>query len=220
MLTALVLLYLLVPPAGRAALARTRRIGVPVGLALALWAGLPGALLADLVSLRAEAEILVAYAPVGVLAAFGGELTERRLLGPRPKRVYGRGQGAGIALAVYLVAVGLVAVPLYLFVFWTGQPFGLEPGRLPLPAGARITSDSGPGSCAAHFCQRDLRVEGPPGLAGSIGERLAADGWQPAGQGRWTRRNGWLIDDRPAYVSLTPEGDVVLVELAGSDGFG
>lgn len=226
MFTALQVLYLLGPLAGWAALTRSWRTGVPVGLVLLAWAGLAGALLLDLLDLRAEAEVYVAYVPAGVLVVFGGEWVERRRLGPRPAEVFGRARAVHATLSGYLVVFGLLAVPAIVFLLWLSQPFTARPGMLPLPAGAHITRDSGPdGSCALHACLRDLTVRGPGGQSGRetselLIRELRADGWHSDGRGGWTRRNGWLIDDRPAVIALTPKEDVVLVELAGSDGFG
>ncbi|MFJ8043151.1 hypothetical protein ACIRBX_21915 [Kitasatospora sp. NPDC096147] len=225
MFTALQVTYLAAPLAAWAALARSWRTGVPVAVVLLAWAGVAGALLLDLIHLRAEAEVYVAYAPVGALLVFGGEWIERRRLGARPKEAFGRAGAARATLGGYLVLFGLFAVPAVV-AFRLSQPFSAHPGMLPLPAGVHVTRDSGPGgSCALHACLRDLTVRGPAGRPGHetaelIGRELRADGWRSDGHGGWTRPNGWLIDDRPVTIHLTPKEDTVLVELAGSDGFG
>ncbi|TQF02186.1 hypothetical protein E6W39_07765 [Kitasatospora acidiphila] len=156
------LLFVLMPLACWLALARTRVAGTLVGLLLAGCAVLVTGVHEDWFTTRAKAEVYVGLPPVVLLLVAAGALAERRLRGPRPKRVYsGRSGGAWVALVAYLVFFGLLGTPVYLM--FTHDSFVPSTDEvLPLPSGLALLSKDDNGVCGSGTCSSGWRSAAPP----------------------------------------------------------
>jgi hypothetical protein len=216
------LLFALTPLACWLAMARTRAVGVPVGLALAGYAALVLCVRHGWLASRAHAEVYVGHAPVALLLITAGALVERRLRGPRPKRIYGsRTGGAWIVLGAYLAFFGLAASPLYVCFYLQDSFTPATTDVLPLPPGLSVTTQDS--ACGTNECGVGMTIGSSSGLSpDEIAARLRTGlthdhGWRFGPDDEACRPNGWLLDTRSRCVTVSVHDGTVDLLLNGYD---
>ncbi|MFU8871914.1 hypothetical protein [Micromonospora sp. SL4-19] len=196
--------------------ARTRRIGWIVGLALLGWAAV--ATVAVTAFPRAQAEVSVGYLPVAVTIVGVGRAVENRRLGraerPRGSWLY------RIAVVLAALVAGICA-PFSFYVF-NSEPFIPSADELlPVPAGLSTTVEEPAGHpCGSGVCGRFITVTGRSGQPTSdvydqVRQHLIGRGWDLGNGGQSCRPTGWLLDRRSMCVSVFARDSAVHVSFEG-----
>ncbi|MBE1488223.1 hypothetical protein [Plantactinospora soyae] len=196
--------------------ARTRRVGWTVGLALVGWAAVAAVVVTAFP--RARADVIVGYLPVAVAIIGVGRAVENRRLGRAE-----RDRGSWLyRLAIVLTSfVACVCAPFSFYAF-NGEPYLPSADELlPVPAGltATVEEPAGP-PCGSGACGRFITVTGRPGQSTGdvyeqIRQHLISRGWDLGHGGQSCRPTGWLLDQHSMCVSLSIREGGVRVSFEG-----
>ncbi|MDG4787579.1 hypothetical protein O7626_16825 [Micromonospora sp. WMMD1102] len=196
--------------------ARSRRIGWTVGLALLGWAVV--ATVVYTAFPRARADVFVGYLPVAVAIVGAGRAAEVRRLG---RAEPDRGSWP-YRLAIVLASfVACVCAPFSFYVF-NGEPYLPSADELlPVPAGLTATVEEPEGSaCGSGACGLAITVTGNPEQSVNevheqIRQHLTGRGWDLGHGGESCRPTGWILDQHSLCVSVFIQHGQVHVSFTG-----
>ncbi|WP_406210463.1 hypothetical protein OH807_40755 [Kitasatospora sp. NBC_01560] len=208
----LTLLYAALPTLCWTLIARTRAVGIPVGLVLLAGTTVLTGHSLGLWNFRGAPELYLEYVLLGGALVLGAVLAERRLLGgPRPKP---RPLRVSVATVLLNVQVGLVAslTPLIALVIFgnEGAPYGPPPS---LPAGYSLSRQPGEG-CGSSVCTAVWDVHGGPDLSADEKVRQLSAAVRGCGP------SGWLLDRRARCVSVSHVEGRIQLNISTSDAVG
>lgn len=204
-------LLVLLPLAHWQVRARSRSVGLAVGVPLVAWAALVLLFLLDAVELRNRGEFYALYLPVAALLVGLGSVVERLRLGPRTKqRLQGRARAIVVGFRVELLLGLPLALLLSLITVGEAEvPSASAAPALP-PGFSAVTVGEGCGNGHHATCGRTLEVTAPPGLTREQARRLL-----PIGDHR-CEPYGWLIDRRDFCVLVEESGGRIEIVLTMS----
>jgi hypothetical protein len=192
-------------------MARTRAIGIPIGLLLTGGAALVTAIVAGWLTVHAGAELCVLLLPAPALVVGAGLLFEHIHLGPRPKPGPHESHHAGVATGVLVIQtlLALVVGAFYSFAAFTQAEVPPVDAAPRMPAG--LVAGKASGSCGSSICTLFVPVSSTDGVpAEEIVRRL--------GRPHETcRPNGVLLDRRPRCTGVRRAGDTVELYVSISD---
>ncbi|WP_035845891.1 hypothetical protein [Kitasatospora azatica] len=217
--TLLGIVFVAVPLGCWAVLLRTAVVGSVVGALLLTYAAVVVAMHLEWIPDEIQAEVYLAYAPLTVALIALGTLTEGRLRGKRPSKVYVDMPGAVVtALCVYLAATALAA-PGYLMFQSYDSFVPSSTSVLPLPGGLTVLSDTT--ECTTDSCDRYLVIGGTHGqppdqvVLRLKAHLISAHGWQLGPSDTAQQRFGWLLIHHQVRLTLTSTDQGARVELDG-----
>ncbi|MFB9371574.1 hypothetical protein ACWCYY_04460 [Kitasatospora sp. NPDC001664] len=202
-------LYVALPLLCWAVMARTRTVGVPVGLALlAGTVALEGHALGWW-TFRGAPEFYLEYVILAGLVVLGGRYAERDLLGgprpaPRPLRV----SVANVLFGIQLGAVAALTPFAALVMFHSAS--GVPRAAPAVPAGFTLTREHEE-SCGSTVCSLFWEVHSTAGLPPEETARILKASAEPC------RPNGYLLDRRDRCVSVSHRDDRVWLVVSLSE---